>query len=122
MNKLLTIIIIILFSFSAMAQKLEKLEKGQTAPFTGVLVDAKQMKKFRQVNEEKKLLDKKNIKLKDLNVLKDQKIELYKKEITQTHKELTRYKTKTFFTNAGYFALGVILTGFAAKTAIESTR
>jgi hypothetical protein len=98
------------------------LREGENAPYTGVLVTEERMKKFRQINEEKKVAEKLNIELSDLNELKDRKIKLYKDELVSTNKEFTKHKTKSFFYNIGYFALGVLITGFAAKAAIESTR
>lgn len=122
MNKVLTICIVIIFSFSSFAGQLTKLQKGDKAPYDGILADSKQMKNFRKIEEERKLLELKNIKLSELGKIKDNKIDLYQKDLSNTHKEFAKYKTKTFFTNTGYFVLGVILTGFAAKAAIESTR
>lgn len=98
------------------------LDKGQIAPFGGVLVDAEQMKEFRQINEDKKNLELQNIKLKDLGVIQEQRIDLYKLEVQRVREDLSRSEKKAFWQSAGTFVLGVLVTGFAAKVAIEATR
>lgn len=98
------------------------LNKGDTAPYSGILVDAEQMKEFRQINEDKKNLELQNIKLKDLGVIQEQRIDLYKLEVQRVREDLSRSEKKAFWQSAGTFVLGVLVTGFAAKVAIESTR
>ena len=48
MKQLLSIFLVILFAFPAWAQEgvITEIQKGQQAPFTGVLMDAKQQPKF----------------------------------------------------------------------------
>lgn len=98
------------------------LDKGDIAPYSGILVDAAQMKEFRQINEEKKLLETENLKLKDLGIINDQRIDLYKEHVKQVTEDLSRSERRAFWQSVGTFALGVVVTGFAAKVAIESTR
>ena len=90
-------------------------KKGDPAPFEGILVDQAQMKEFRQINEDKKNLELQNLKLKDLALINDERVDLYRKELSSS-------ETKSLWKSVGYFALGVLVTGFAAKVAIESTR
>lgn len=99
-----------------------KVEEGAPAPFTGILVDAEQMEKFRALNERAKLLEEQTVQLEDLALVKDRKIELYQDEADMFRTKYRRQQFKTFWSNAGYFALGVLVTGLAAKAAIESTR
>ena len=101
---------------------MQVLKKGDSASFDGVLVDAEQMKEFRQINEEKKNLELQNIKLKDLGVIQEQRIDLYKQEVQRVTEDLSRSEKKAFWQSAGTFVLGVLVTGFAAKVAIEATR
>jgi len=98
------------------------LNKGQVAPYEGILVDAEQMKEFRKINEDKKSLELENLKLKDLSIINDQRIDLYKTEVKRVTEDLSRSEKKAFWQSAGTFVLGVIVTGFAAKVAIEATR
>ena len=105
-----------------LAQSMIVLKKDQPAPFDGVLSDSAQMKEFRQINETNKLLDKQVLELKDLSLLKDEKIEIYKSSLEQANTKLEKNEKYTFWSNIGYFALGVIVTGVAAKAAIEATR
>lgn len=101
---------------------MQVLKKGDSASFDGVLIDAEQMKQFRQINEEKKLLEKENLKLKDLGIINDQRIDLYKEHVKQVTEDLSSSERRAFWQSVGTFALGVVVTGFAAKVAIESTR
>lgn len=98
------------------------LKKGEIAPNDGILVDAAQMKEFRQTNEEKKLLNLENLKLKDLSDINSQRIDLYKEQVKQSTDALSSSERKGYLYNVGFFVLGVVITGFAAKAAIEATR
>lgn len=98
------------------------LKKGDAAPFDGVLSDAAQMKEFRQINEDKKNLELQNVKLKDLGDIQEQRIDLYKQEVQRVREDLSRSEKKAFWQSAGTFVLGVLVTGFAAKVAIEASR
>ena len=98
------------------------MKKGQEALFDGILADQKQMEQFRQTNEEKKILELQNMKLKDLAAINDQRIDLYKQEVKEVRADLSSSQRKTILYSVGYFVLGVLVTGFAAKAAIESTR
>ena len=91
------------------------LKKGDPAPFDGIISDTTQMKEFRQINEDKKNLELQNLKLKDLSAIQDERVDLYKKELASS-------ESRSFWKSIGYFGLGVLVTGLAAKVAIESTR
>lgn len=91
------------------------LKKGDVAPYDGILSDAAQMKEFRQINEDKKNLELQNLKLKDLSAIQDERVEVYRSELKAS-------ESRSFWKSVGYFTLGVLVTGFAAKVAIESTR
>jgi len=92
-----------------------KVEKGTPAPFTGALVDAKQLSEFRKTREI-------NIKLKDLRIVNEKRIDFYKDEAIHYQVLIKKERMQHFWEKAGYFALGVIMTGLAARAAIESTR
>lgn len=104
------------------AGEIVTLNKGDIAPFSGALVDKEQLSEFRKIDEERKLLDQQNVKLKDLADIHNQRIDLYKQEVKMVRDDLSSQQRKSFWTNIGYFALGVVVTGLAAKVAIEATR
>jgi len=119
---MIKILLIFILTFNCFPQQMIKLDKDQKAPFTGILSDAEQMKSFRKTNEELKLTQKQNITLKELSVVQERQIELYKEESTSFRTQLRREQVKSFWAKVGYFALGVFVTGLAAKTAIEASR
>jgi len=120
--KLLLLLTFLLSSINISFAEMTALNKGDTAPYQGVLIDSEQMKEFRKINEDKKSLELENLKLKDLSLINDQRIELYKTEVKQVREDLSRSEKKAFWQSAGTFVLGVLVTGFAAKVAIEATR
>lgn len=115
-------IILFLFTISIQAQELKTLNKGDIAPFKGVLVDQKQMKEFRKINEKNMLLKKQTVTLKDLAFVKDQKIEYFKNETTEWKSRYRREQFWCFWEKTGFFVLGVVLTGAAAKYTIETLK
>ena len=114
--------IMLVFSFTTYGQRLEVVNKGQKAPYDGLLADKRQMEKFREINEKKKLLEKQNIELKDLTLTKDQRIKFHQENADFYKEELRKQESRTFWAKVGYFTLGVVVTGLAAKTAIEASR
>jgi hypothetical protein len=116
------ILLILLLTFNCFAQQMVKLDEGQKAPFAGILSDSEQMKTFRKTNEELKLTKKQNITLKELAVVQERQAKLYKEESDAYRTQLRREQVKSFWAKVGYFALGVLVTGLAAKTAIEASR
>jgi hypothetical protein len=88
-------------------------EKGDEMPYTGYAVDKPQMRHFRQINEEKKLLEQKVIKLEDLGVMKDEKIDYLEDQYTQVNKAYIKEQQKSTWQKYLYFAGGVILSGAA---------
>lgn len=116
------ILLILCLLSSSLNAEMVKLDKGQSAPFDGILSDAAQMKEFRQLNEDKKNLEAQNIKLKDLALINEERVGLYRVQSELLNKELSKAETRSFWKSIGYFALGVVVTGMAAKVAIESTR
>lgn len=114
--------ILLIFSMNCYSQKLEIIKKGEKAPYDGILADKKQMEKFREINEKKKLLEKQNIELKDLALTHEERIKFHQENANFYKKELRIQESRTFWAKVGYFTLGVVVTGFAAKTAIEASR
>lgn len=106
----------------AFGQQQVILNKGDLAPYDGILSDKEQMKQYREINENNKRLEKQNIKLKDLVIVNEKKADFFKEEMEQYKTEASIERTRSFWSKVGYFALGAVLTGVAAKVAIESTR
>lgn len=105
-----------------LAQNSVVVKKDERVPFDGVLSDSKQMQEYRKVAEEKDILISENLKLKDLALVQEQRAVLFKEEVKLVKEDLRSLEKRSFWANIGYFTLGVVITGFAAKVAIESTR
>lgn len=115
-------IILIMFLNVSYSQEIVGLKKGDVAPFDGALVDQGQMKKFREHKTQLDLEITQNDALKTLNDRLENKLTIKDREIKEMEWELTRTRVKGNIYNVGFFVLGVVITGFAAKAAIESTR
>lgn len=116
MKYLLIFLLSIQMSF---AQQMVILDKGQEAPFKGVLNDAKQMKVFRQANEEKKLLDKKVQSLELLKVKQEEIIKIHSEEAKHARTQYRREQVSNVWGRVVWFSLGILVTGVAFKIANE---
>lgn len=114
--------IILTISTTSFSASMIPIEKGVKAPFSGVLITPKEFNEFRKTDELSKLRIKQIQNLRDLSIVKDQRIGFYQKQVTVARRELFKSDSKRFYTNILYFTLGVILTGVAAKAAIQATR
>ena len=110
MKILLTLIMCFSLSFSAIAGKLEVVKEGQPAPYDGLLADQDQMKEFRQINEEKKLLEEKTEKQEQLSKIKEVETTYYKENLDKTREELDKQEKRTFLTGVAFFLGGVLMT------------
>jgi hypothetical protein len=110
-------ILIFVISFNCFTQTAVVLTKGDTAPFDGVLSDDKQMRVYRQANEENILLEEKVLKLQDLNATIQERSDIYKSEGNYYRSELRKSEVTSFWGKVGFFALGVLATGLAVKAA-----
>ncbi len=117
------LIIVLLFSISTcFALDVTPIKKGEQAPSNGFFVTTESMKELRKINEEKKILEKENITLKDLSVINEKRIETYKKYAEESHKQASWERTKGSFKGAGGFILGVLATSLAAYAAIQVSK
>lgn len=113
--KSMMLILLLMLSTTISAQDAIRLDKGQTAPFSGNLIKTEKLEQFYKSH--------KKLPLVEANLsLEMQRIDLYKDRLKITEKELTRAKTKGYFATLGGFLLGVVITSVAAKAALESTR
>lgn len=120
--KLLLVIFLLVSNVCYSNESMKVVKKGEVASFDGVLVSKEQMEEFRRINEENKLLKEKVLTLENIVKIDEIKLKYYADELTATRSLLIAEQANDFWAKAGYFALGVIVTGVAAKSAIESTR
>lgn len=113
------VLIFCLTTSHAFAIDIEEIKEGQPAPKDGFFVDAENMKKFRKINEEKKLLETKVAKLEDLSVVRNNQIQLYKNLNNSLESELAWENFKGDMKGVGGFLLGVLATSAATYVAIE---
>lgn len=120
--KIVMLILTLTIWTTSYSANIVKINKGDPAPFSGVLVTNAKLDEFAGTKKKSELQDGKIRSLEALSLnLKDQIA--YQKDRARTYqREVLKADTKRFFSNSGYFILGVLLTGVAAKAAIESTR
>ncbi len=117
---------ILLFCLSQLARACDKnvsrITKDSPSPCTAWVVSDEQMQEFAK-SADKLELNKKEKEI-DLQMLRlsEREVEYYRQKSDITRKELLKADNKRFWTNLAHFSLGVVLTGIAAKAAIESTK
>lgn len=106
----------------ACPQNVQKVKEGSVVNCNGWLVSEPTMQDMARnadtVETQKKLI----LTLEHLRVLDAKEIEHYKKHSKEAHAAYERSERQKFWVAAGAYTLGVVLTGIAAKAAIESTR
>lgn len=113
------ILLLSLIFNSVYAIDITPIEKDEKAPFSGFIIDKDNMKKFRQINEDKKNLEKETILLKDLAAIQEQRVDNLKEQNSLTEKELNREKFQSNLKGIGGFLIGVLATSLAAYAAIR---
>lgn len=109
------LILLLMLSTTTSAQDAIRLDKGQTAPFSGNLIKTKKLEQFYKSH--------KKLPLVEANLsLERERIELYRVRLRKTESELTKSKIKGNVKTLAGFLLGVVITSVAAKAALESTR
>lgn len=116
------LLILLLTLNQCLAIDITPIKKGEKAANDGFIISKEDMKQLRQINEEKKLLESQNIKLKDLAAVRDQRVKLYKEEVEYNYKALQKERTKGKINGVLGFAIGVLATGFASYAAIQATK
>ena len=112
MKKIIVLLIMLTISTNSFAQNAVLLEKDQKAPFSGTLVKNERLDKLVKA-------EKKNIVLSDLRIAQDELIDYHKADAKRQRKRLSEAKFEAFWTNAGYFLLGCVLTSVSFKIAQE---
>lgn len=118
-------LLLILIAFSATAQacpNIQKLKTGTTSPCDGFFVSSDKMQELAKNADELELSRKLVLAQEHLRKLDLGEIEHYKSQSKAAHKALSQSNAQKVWLGIGAFALGVVVTGFAAKAAIESTR
>lgn len=103
-------------------QNVKWLEGTNTVACSTWVVRDAQMQKFDKAMTENVTLRKLNETNNQLLKLSEAEMEYYKRQSKAAQKELDRAETRRFWSTAGAFALGVVLTGLAAKAAIEAAK
>jgi hypothetical protein len=102
------ILILILITNTAFAQNSTTLTKGDTAPFSGVLLTKDRAEKAVKA-------EKANIVLKDLRISQEELTEYHRQDARIQRRKLSEAKFSGFMSNTLYFVVGVLVTGFAFK-------
>jgi hypothetical protein len=119
-----TFIALLLISNIALAcpNNVQTIESGEKSPCKGWVVSPDTMQKMARTDEELEKTKKLVLAQEHLQKLSEAEIEFYKGRGKTLQKQLEKAETKQSLTGVGAFALGVVLTGIAAKAAIEATR
>lgn len=100
----------------------QKIKAGTNSPCDAWIVSEPTMQKIMQTDEQLELQKKLQLQMEHLRTLDQKEIEYYKVQSQSVQAKLEKEDGRRFWSNLGYFTLGVVLTGVAAKAAIESTR
>jgi len=117
------LLMLLLFTItSTFAIDVVPVKKGDLAPKDGFFVDAENMKKFREINEKKKNLEKQVATLEELGRIQEHRISIYSEMLVNTEKELHKEKFKSNLKGIGGFVVGVLATSVAAYAAIRVSK
>ena len=105
--KSIALMILMTISINSFAQS-TTLNKGDIAPFRGILLTPERAEKAAKAEKKVPLLQE------NINLQQDIS-KYYKKELDQTRSALTKEKIGNTFENAGYFLLGAVLASVAFK-------
>lgn len=117
------LLFLLLFSFSSLAQEpIRWVEKGHVVESGSFLVTPDQMKKFREINEKKKNLEKQVVTLQELQYINEDRIKVHKEINTELEKQVSKEQFKSGAKSIGAFILGVLATSAAAYAAIQVSK
>jgi hypothetical protein len=120
--KLLLALLLFINTAFACDKNVQKLSKDSPSPCAGWLVSEDQMQSFAKQTDQLELNKKSAEVHSQMLKLTEKEMDYYKQKSVSVGKELDKADSRRFWTNLGHFALGVVLTGIAAKAAIESTK
>ena len=113
------ILLILLLSFSAFSIEITPVKKGETISRDGFFIDAKNMKELRQINEEKKNLEKQKLKLEQLGVIRESQLNIQRSDVLYLQKKVRKARSMGDLKGIGGFVLGVFGASLAAYAAIK---
>lgn len=120
------ILLALLISFSAIAQacpnSIQTIKTGTISPCDCWLVSEPKMQELAKTTEKLAISEKLILAQEHLQKLTQGEAEHFKKRSEATEKALSQSEKQKAWIGAGAFLLGVVVTGIAAKAAIESTR
>lgn len=120
MSVLMKTILILVTSINlCFAIDVDPIKKGEPAPKDGFFIDSNNLQEMRQINEEKKLLEKENIKLEQLRVTSENIEKNYQERLDLASKQITKEQVKGDLKGIGGFLLGVLATSAAAFAAAK---
>jgi lysyl-tRNA synthetase class II len=102
------LLVLIFLVNTAFAQDAALLDKGDSAPFKGVLLTTERATEAMKA-------EKANLVLKDLQVAQEELTEYHRDSARKARNELTKTQVRGYMNVIGAFVLGVLVTGFAAK-------
>ena len=108
--------------FGACPNNVQTIKQGSQAVCDGWLVSDNQMQTFAKTTDELDLEKKAHELNKRLRTLDQVEIEFYRNKYHNSVKNYDKLESSKFWTNIGFFALGVVLTGISAKAAIEASK
>lgn len=121
--KIVAFILTLCFIVPAFAcPNVSKVKSGAVAPCNGWHVSEPTMQEIMKNEEQLELQKKLQLQMEYLRKLDMQEIDYYKAQSKANQKALEKSESQKFWVGVGAFTLGVVLTGLAAKAAIESTR
>jgi hypothetical protein len=116
------LLILCLFSTQTFAIDVTPVKEGDKAPQDGFFIDTPNMKELRENNENRKLLKRENVTLKELAIINEQRINVYKERGDEIEKHLSWQQTKGNIKGVGGFILGVLAASLAAFAVSKSIK
>lgn len=118
-------IISFFFCFSVMADSAVALRKGENAPFDGILITKEKSKELRQMEKDKKVLEKQKVTLTELNSVLKQQREIWRKDSEENFKQYKKEQIKGNLRGIWGFLVGVLVTSagvFAGAKIIKASK
>ncbi len=112
---MLKVLVIVSFLLNNSFAQSTILNKGDTAPYTGVLLTKERAEKAMKAEKAKIVLE-------DLRFTQERLIKYHKDDASLQRKKLSQEKFKSNIYNIGYFVLGVVLASYAFKIQQEINR
>ena len=98
------------------------LEQGKTAPFTGYLITQDKANKIRLMDIDLQIANKLNTGLQSENDILRQRLDNSQQQIDILSKRVIEAKDDSFFSKAGYFILGSLITGLIGYGVYRSSK